>query len=56
MRQVRKFEGNWGCNYIHPEKKIVKRFVQCHVFAQLPPGQRLNDKYPVYTSHRSQFV
>jgi len=28
-------------------KKTVKRSVQCHVLAQLPPGRRPNDKYPV---------
>ena len=32
---------------------IVKRFVQCHVFVQSPPGRRPNDKYPVNISHRS---
>jgi hypothetical protein len=32
-------------------KKTVKRFTQCHVFAQAPPGRRRNDKYPD-TLHR----
>ena len=32
-------------------KRSVKRFVQCHVFAQSPPGRRPNDKYPVNASH-----
>ena len=35
------------------EKKTVKRFAQCHVFTQPPPGRRPSDKYPVNTSHRS---
>jgi hypothetical protein len=37
-------------------KRRLKRFVHCHVFAQSPPGRRLNDKHPVNTAHRSQFV
>ena len=35
---------------------IVKRFAQCHVFAQSPPDLHPNDKYPVNTSHHSRFV
>jgi len=35
------------------QKKTVKRSVQCHVFAQSPPGRRPNDKYPVNTSYCS---
>jgi len=27
------------------ENKIVKLFVQCHVFVQSPPGWRPNDKF-----------
>jgi len=42
--------------YLPFEQKIVKRFVQCHVFAQSPPGQLSNDKYPINTSHHSRFV
>jgi hypothetical protein len=47
---------NSGCCYFLLKKKIVKRFAQCHVFAQSPPGRRPIDKYPVNTSHRSRFV
>jgi hypothetical protein len=39
MLKVRKYGGNWGCYYFLSEKKILKRFVKCHVFAQPPPGQ-----------------
>ena len=45
-----------GCYCFLFENKIVKCFVQCHVFAQSPPGRRPNDKYLVNTSHRSRFV
>ena len=38
------------------EKKTVKRFGQCHVFAQSPPGWRPSDKYPANTSQHSWFV
>ena len=38
------------------EKKIVKRFVQCLVSANSPPGLHPTDKYPVNTSHRSQIA
>ena len=37
-------------------KGRLKRSLQCHVFAQSPPGRRTNDKYPVNTSHCSRFV
>jgi hypothetical protein len=37
-------------------KGRLKHFVQCHVFAQSPPGRHPNDKYPLNTSHRSRFV
>jgi hypothetical protein len=37
-------------------KEDFKRFVQCHVFAQSPPGQRPSGRYPVNTSHRCLFV
>ena len=37
-------------------KKTVKRFVQCHILAQSPPGRHPNDKYPVNTPHHSRFV
>jgi len=37
-------------------KKSVKHFVQCQVFAQLPPSQHPNEKYPVNTSHSARFV
>jgi hypothetical protein len=33
------------CCHILFEKKTVKRNVQCHVFAQSPPGRRPSDKY-----------
>jgi hypothetical protein len=56
MRSGRKYGSNWGCYYFLFEKKIEKRFVQCHVFAQSPPGWRYNDKYPVSASHGSRFV
>jgi hypothetical protein len=42
-------EINGGCYYFLFEKKTVKRFVQCHVFAQSPPGRHSKDKYPVKT-------
>jgi hypothetical protein len=35
------------------QNKTVKRSAQCHLFAQPPPAPRLNNKYPVNTSHRS---
>ena len=35
---------------------LYKRSVQCHVFAQLPPGRHPINKYPFNTSHRSRFV
>jgi len=41
--------------YFRFEKKTVKRSVQCHVFAQSPPGRHPREKYRV-TTHRSQFV
>ena len=28
------------------ERRFLKRFVQCHVFAQSPPRRRPSDKYP----------
>ena len=37
------------------QRKNVKRSVLCHVLAQSPPGRRSNDKYPVNTSHRSDW-
>ena len=52
----RKYGSNWGCYYFLFEKTTVKRFVQCHVFAQSPPGRYSNDISPVNTSHRSRFV
>jgi hypothetical protein len=51
MRRGRKFGSNYGCFNFVFEKKTVKFFVQCHAFAQSPPGRRLNDKYL-----RSRFV
>jgi len=39
--------------YILFEKKVLKRSVQRHVFAQSTPGRRPKDKHPVNTSHRS---
>ena len=47
MRKGRKCGSAWGCYYFISENKIVKRFVQCQVFVQLPPGRHPNDKYPV---------
>ena len=47
---------DWGCYHFLFDKKTVKRFVQCHVFAHSPSGRHPNDKYPVNTSHISQFV
>ena len=41
-----------GCYCFLFEENIVERLVQCHVFAQSPPGRRPNDKYPVI-SHGS---
>jgi len=35
------------------KKKTVKRFVQCHVFAQSPPGRRSSDKCPVQSTFRT---
>jgi len=49
----KKSGSNWGCYYFLFEKKIVKRFAQCQVFAQSPPARRSSDNYPVDTSHRS---
>jgi len=45
-----------GCCYFLFEMKTIKRFFQCHVFAQSPPGRRPDDKYPVNISHRSRCV
>ena len=45
MRWGRKCGSRWGCYYFLFEKKIVKRFVQCHVLAQSLPGWRPSDKY-----------
>jgi hypothetical protein len=56
MGKGRKCGRKWGSYHFLFIKKIVKHFVQCHVFAQSPPDRRPNDKYPVNTSHRSQFV
>jgi len=56
MRSGRKFGCNWICSYFLSEKNTVKRFVQCHIFAQSPLGRSPSDKYPVNTSHRSRFV
>ena len=47
---------NWGCYCFLFERTIVKRFDQCRIFVHSPPGRRPNDKYPLNTSHRSQFV
>ena len=44
------------CCHVLFEKKTVKRAVQCHVFAQSPPGRRPSDKYRVKTSHSFRFV
>jgi hypothetical protein len=44
--------GGYSCLF----KKIVKYFVQWHVFAKSPPGQSSNDKYPVKNFYSSQFV
>jgi hypothetical protein len=44
------------CCYLLLEKKTVKRAVQCHVFAQSPPGRRPIDKYRVKTSNGSLYV
>jgi hypothetical protein len=51
-----RFGSNWDFYYILFEKKIVKRFVQYHIFARSPAVRRPNNKYPVNTSHRSRFV
>ena len=53
MRQARKCRSNWGCYYFMFKKKNAKRFVQCHVFAQSPPGRRSNDKCPVQSTFRT---
>ena len=56
-KAIRRIYGcNWGCYYFLFEKQTVKRSVQCHVFAQSPPGQHPNGKYPVNTSSRSRFL
>ena len=36
--------GDWF--YFLFEKKVVNRFVQCHVFANSRPGRRTGNKYP----------
>ena len=33
------FGSNWGFYYILFEKKVVKHFVQYHIFARSPSGQ-----------------
>jgi len=38
-----------GCYYFLFENKTVKRFVQCHVFAQSQPGWGHSDKFPFQT-------
>jgi len=40
----KKMEVNGGCSCFPFEKKNAKRFVQCHVFSQSPPGRCPNDK------------
>jgi hypothetical protein len=37
-------EVNGGCRCFLSEKKVVKHFLQCHVFAQSPPGRHPNDR------------
>jgi len=44
---------NWGCYCFLFHKQTVQRSIQCHVFAQSPPGRCPNDKYPVNSSHRT---
>jgi len=51
-----KYGSNWGCYCFLFEKKTPKRSVQCHIFAQSPPGRHPNDKYSVNTLHRYRFV
>jgi len=46
---------NCGCCCLLFQKKTVKHSVQCHVLVQSPPDRRPNDKYPVNTSHRSDW-
>jgi hypothetical protein len=53
MRYARKCGSNWGCYYFMFQKKTVKRFVQCHVFAQSPPGRLSGDKCPVQSTLRT---
>ena len=36
-------------------KKKFKLSVQCHIFAQSPPGRRSKDKYPGKTLYRSDW-
>jgi len=45
-----------GVNYILLEKKIVKCFVCCRVFALSLIGCHPNDKYPAIALHHSRFV
>jgi len=52
MRKERSFGSNCGCCFLF-EKKILERFVQCHVFFKSPPDRRRNVKYPVNNSYRS---
>jgi hypothetical protein len=51
IRHARKC--NCGCYYFMFKKKTVKRFAQCHVFAQSPPGRRSSDKCPVQSTLRT---
>ena len=44
MWKGRKYGSNWGYQYFLFENKIVKRLVQCHVFAKSPPDRHSNDK------------
>jgi len=45
-----------GCYCFLFKKNSLKRFVQCHAFAQPLPGRRPNDKYLVSTSYRFRFL
>jgi hypothetical protein len=41
---------------LHAEKKPLKRFFHCHIFAQSSQFYSPIDKYPANTSHRFRFV
>ena len=53
VMRKKEIRSNCRCYNFLLEKKTVKLFVQCHIFAQSRAGRYPNDKYPANTSHGS---